>query len=462
MDQFDKEEYNEEAYTPPHRERKNNRFKHLTQAYLPGLMLAVALVGVILIIVGAIRGNKNKDGNKDLNIQASQSTLSPEAQALREEVNGLMTKAAALAAQYDYDGALSLLKSYSGDSSKADGLQEAIADYTAAKDALVLWEDNSTIAHFSFQPLVADSSRAFDNDANANSYATYHFTVAQFTAILQQLYDNGYVLVSMADVAAPVTGADGTTKFEYGAIYLPQGKKPLVLSEVPVNYYLDMVDGDADGKADANGDGFACRLTLTSSGALTAEMVDANGQTVQGLYDVVPVLEDFIAQHPDFSYHGARAVLGMTGYDGVLGYRDPADQATAQNVANALRAAGYEFACFSYGGDVYYGDADLAEVEDDLASWRTNVEPILGKVDIMFYVTGSDIAYESETYSGEKYDAMYDAGFRYFVGMDNAPWASVTEEYVRQGRTTVNPAKIVDSAEIFNGYFTPSQITALK
>lgn len=73
-------------------------------------------------------------------------------------------------------------------------------DYYCGKDALVLWEDNSTIAHFSFQPLVADSSRAFDNDANANSYATYHFTVAQFTAILQQLYDNGYVLVSMADV----------------------------------------------------------------------------------------------------------------------------------------------------------------------------------------------------------------------------------------------------------------------
>lgn len=69
MDQFDKEEYNEEAYTTPHRERKNNRFKHLTQAYLPGLMLAVALVGVILIIVGAIRGNKSKDGNKDLNIR---------------------------------------------------------------------------------------------------------------------------------------------------------------------------------------------------------------------------------------------------------------------------------------------------------------------------------------------------------------------------------------------------------
>lgn len=456
MDQYDNEEY-----TTPHRERKNNRFKHLTQAYLPGLMLAVALVGVILIIAGAIRGNKSGGGKENPDIQASQSTLSSEAQALRDEANDLITKASALAAQYDYDGALALLKTYSGDASQQADLQKAISDYTAAKDALILWEDNSTIAHFSVQPLVADISRAFDNDGAASGYATYHFTVAQFTAILQQLYDNGYVLVSSTDIASPVTDADGTTKYEYGSIYLPKGKKPLVLSEVPVNYYLDMVDGDEDGVPDAQGDGFACRLALTASGEITAEMVDAQGQTVQGLYDVVPVLEDFIRQHPDFSYHGARAILGMTGYEGVLGYRDAADQATAQSVAAALRDAGYEFACFSY-GDVYYGDADLSEVEDDLASWQAKVEPILGKTDILFYVTGSDIAYESETYSGEKYDALYAAGFRYFVGMDNEPWATVTEEYVRQGRTTVNPAKLVDNPEIFSGYFNAPEITAIK
>ena len=450
-----------EEYAAPHRERKNNRFKHLTQAYLPGLMLAVALVGVILIIAGAIRSNRDTGGKKDPNLQAPSSTLSSEEQSLRGEADELLRKAASLAAQYDYDGALSLLKSYSGDISKQGDLQEAISDYTAAKDALVLWEDNSTIAHFSFQPLVADSSRAFDNDGAAADYAAYHFTVAQFTAILQQLYDNGYVLVSTSDIAAPVTDGAGVTKYEYGAIYLPKGKKPLVLSEVPVNYYLDMVDGNSDGTPDAQGDGFACRLALTSSGRVTAEMVDSQGQTVQGLYDIVPVLDDFIDQHPGFSYRGARAILGMTGYEGILGYRDAADQAAAQTVVNALKAEGYEFACFSY-GDVYYGDADLAEVEEDLASWQSKVEPILGKTDIMFYVTGSDIAYESETYSGDKYDALYAAGFRYFVGLDNEPWATVTEEYVRQGRTTVNPAKLVNNPEIFSGYFNAPEITAIQ
>jgi hypothetical protein len=50
-------------------------------------------------------------------------------------------------------------------------------------------------------------------------------------------------------------------------------------------------------------------------------MVDANGNTVTGDYDMVPILEKFVAQHPDFSYRGAKAVLALTGYNGLLGYR---------------------------------------------------------------------------------------------------------------------------------------------
>ena len=49
-----------------------------------------------------------------------------------------------------------------------------------------------------------------------------------------------------------------------------------------------------------------------------------DGTVVTGSFDLVPLLEDFIAEHPDFSYKGARAVLAFTGYQGVLGYRtDP-------------------------------------------------------------------------------------------------------------------------------------------
>ncbi len=40
-----------------------------------------------------------------------------------------------------------------------------------------------------------------------------------------------------------------------------------------------------------------------------------------GDYDLVPILDSFIKEHPDFSYHGRKGILAMTGYNGVLGYR---------------------------------------------------------------------------------------------------------------------------------------------
>lgn len=46
-----------------------------------------------------------------------------------------------------------------------------------------------------------------------------------------------------------------------------------------------------------------------------------DGTVTTGDYDLVPILEKFCEQHPDFSYKGARAVLAFTGYEGILGYR---------------------------------------------------------------------------------------------------------------------------------------------
>ena len=37
--------------------------------------------------------------------------------------------------------------------------------------------------------------------------------------------------------------------------------------------------------------------------------------------DAVPLLNDYVKKHPDFSYKGQKAVVGLTGYEGVLGYR---------------------------------------------------------------------------------------------------------------------------------------------
>ena len=43
-----------------------------------------------------------------------------------------------------------------------------------------------------------------------------------------------------------------------------------------------------------------------------------DGSVSVGSYDLVPLLDDFIKEHPDFSYRGAKACIAFTGYNGIL------------------------------------------------------------------------------------------------------------------------------------------------
>ena len=54
----------------------------------------------------------------------------------------------------------------------------------------------------------------------------------------------------------------GTDQYEAKSIFLPQGKKPVMLTETMVNYFEYMVDSNKDGVADAGGAGFAHKLVL--------------------------------------------------------------------------------------------------------------------------------------------------------------------------------------------------------
>ena len=61
-----------------------------------------------------------------------------------------------------------------------------------------------------------------------------------------------------------------------------------------------------------------------------------DGSISVGAYDLVPLLDEFIEEHPDFSYRGAKAVLAFTGYNGILGYRTAASYGTAEYQPNIL------------------------------------------------------------------------------------------------------------------------------
>lgn len=401
--------------------RKKTPWQTFKEAYLPLLLVLAGLAAVIALIVCLVNlASKSPVPSKP---DTSENTMDP----TENENQALLLQAANLAAQYDYDGAITLLGTCTGED---PAVQNAVADYTAAKDTLTAWPDVGKVPFISFQPLIADTARAFDDDDNAAYYARNSLTVSEFTAILEQLYDNGYVLVSTEHMAVP----DETGTYQPGQILLPAGKKPLILSQVPVHYTTSLAN-----------DGFARRLVVASGGQIACEYTDAEGKTTTGSYDLVSVLEAFLAQHPDFSYRGARAVLGISGDPGPLGYdiTDETERASARKVAQSPLNTGYEFASFTYDG-IGYGEASEEEVAQDVKQWKEALEPVLGPVSILFYANGSDLA----NYEGAKFQTLYEGGFRYFCALDSSvnSWVQIENTYIRQSRRTINGTRITEEA----------------
>ena len=177
----------------------------------------------------------------------------------------------------------------------------------------VAWD--GIVEHLFFHPVVAYPELAFDGDAQANGIDDYMVTVDEYDKILQSVYDKGYVLVDIGDVWSATTGEDGAPKMVKNTLYLPEGKKPLILSYDDTNYYDYMLQN-----------GFAYKLILGEDGKIASWGKDPQGnEVVSRDLDAIPILDKFVEEHPDFSPFGAKGCLSLTGYQGILGYRTQTD-----------------------------------------------------------------------------------------------------------------------------------------
>lgn len=445
------------------RRRKRSKMQIFKETYLPVIIAGVALIMILIFIIGAIsRGIQNRQAAKEASIQASESEAEAFAQ-LEEEANRLITGSQNFAASYDYDRAIAVLDTFSGDVSQFPKLTELKQQYTTAKNALVAWSDPAQVTNLSFMPLMVDTQRAFQDEIYGQYYNRRFVTIGEFQKILEQLYANNYVLVGMDDIVS----SDGSGAYAAATVYLPEGKKPVMITQTNVSYPYLLTDGDGDLKPDAKGDGFACKLILDESGNFACEYIDDQGQTQIGAYDLVPILSAFVKEHPDFSYKGAKATLAVTGYNGVFGYRTQAsaentlgtaayeqEKSDAKALVEALRAEGYDLACYTY-ADINYSEKDTATVQADLTSWNTEVAPILGDVPIFIYSMNADIADKDTAYSGDKFTALQNAGFSLFMGnaSDGKAWISLSGSYVRQGRVLVSGTTMAYNSEWFTGMF---------
>lgn len=449
----------------PRRRRRKSKAQIFKEVYLPPIIACVCLILVLSFVMGslsnAIERKRQEDAAEQSRLDSSES-----AEALaQQQYEQVLAQAEKLAVGYNYDDAITLLESL-GDASANTELAAKRAEYVTARDQLVEIQDPTLIPNLSFHVLIEDLPRAMaDDDDLAGSYNKNFVSTGEFKAILNQLYANGYVLVDFDSFTNTSTDVNGNQVIFEDPIRLPADKKPVMITETMVNYFGYMIDSDEDGVADAGGDGFASKLVV-QNGEIKAEYVDSNGQTLIGDYDLVPILESFIEEHPDFSYRGARATLAVTGYEGIFGYRTNTSYvasvsqdyyneqvAGAKEVVSALREKGYTLACFTY-DNVAYGTYSVAQITADLQNWTQQITPVIGDIDTFVFARTSSI----QDYTGAAFNVMSQTGFRYFVSNGTTPYTEVNSTYVRQNRLMVTGQNMQWYPNQFTGMFDCASI----
>ncbi|MBO5572888.1 MAG: polysaccharide deacetylase [Clostridium sp.] len=407
---------------------------------------------ILCVIAGVLAFNRGRGGAPAEDPAAAQAAAESAESASEEETTisaeearqNVLDNAARMAAMYDYDGAIELLQT--SDIADGEDVQAAIASYEETKATLVR-QNPQEITHVFFHILVMDNSRTFDGDYKQDDYNQVMTTRSEFEKILEHMYARGFVLVRLHDIAKLEPDENGQMRMKAQDIMLPEGKKAFVMSQDDVCYYEYM-----------EGDGFATKMVVGEDGRPTCEMPMPDGTIVTGDYDLVPILDHFIDEHPDFSYKGAKACLAFTGYNGILGYRtDPsyetnadflkdhpdfnieAERQEAMKVAACLIEDGYELASHSW-GHRNMGTISMEKLIEDTNKWENFVAPLIGDTDIILFPFGSDIGdWHPYDTSSPRYQTLYNAGFRYFCNVDsNQYYVQIGDEYMRQGRRNLD------------------------
>ena len=282
------------------------------------------------------------------------------------------------------------------------------------------------VEHLFFHPVVAYPELAFDGDREANGIDDYMVTANEYQKILQSVYDKGYVLVDIGDVWSEVPGEGGQPRMVRNTLYLPEGKKPLILSYDDTNYYPYMLEN-----------GFTYTLLLGDDGKIASRGRNPQGgEVISRDLDAIPILDKFVEEHPDFSPFGAKGCLSLTGYAGILGYRTQTDtqswsaeQETARQqeisavkpIIEELKRTGWTFGSHTWGHIRLGGSKSLETVQADTVRWLDEVGSLVGPTTILFYPHGERPDGDDWKKTGPIFQYLQSQGFRVFcsVGIES-------------------------------------------
>ncbi len=302
------------------------------------------------------------------------------------------------------------------------------------------------IAHVFYHPVITEPKVAFTQEKNqAKGNFDWMITADEFKRSLNELYKHHYILIDPHE-AYDLKGKTITRK----ELKLPKGKKPLILSIDDMNYYEYM-----------RGHGYADRLVLDQKQHVVSETKDKNGKvTTSETNDIVPILNQFVKDHPDFSLNGQKGIVALTGYNGVLGYRTNElnnkdylkRKKDAEKVVKAMKRDGWTFASHSW-GHIDFANSSYDQIVRDTKRWKNEVEPIIGKTDVFIYPHGA------QDRGSKAYQYLVrDEGFKFLAGVGPNNFTDIGNDSVYQDRVAIDGLNLYDFKYKLKPFLDPSKV----
>jgi len=301
---------------------------------------------------------------------------------------------------------------YTADGLKADEVLAETAPVEPATAPVMVSYEGELLNIF-FHPLVAHPEIAFKGSMKAH-FLEWFVTADEYKKILDELYIRDYVLVDINEFYT-VTYTNNKKTVEVKKFLVPEGKKPVVLSVDDLNYYEH-----------CRNNGIVHKLVLDQNGNITAWTASPSGTASKGGelsydLDIITITEEFINQHPDFSIRGAKGIIALTGYEGILGYQTQAEKSNAPGyqkeienakiIVNKLKELGWRIASHSW-GHLNMQRVPMSWFTYDNKLWDREVKPILGETDLYVYPFGAGLENMEE-----KHKILRDRNFNLFFGV---------------------------------------------
>jgi hypothetical protein len=267
--------------------------------------------------------------------------------------------------------------------------------------------------------------------------------------MIQSIYEKNYILIKMNDLfeEKEINGKVTLVKKE---LQLPEDKKPLILSVDDINYYQYMIEN-----------GNAYKLIIDSNDNIATYSKDPNGnEVISEENEIMPLLDHFVVEHPDFSFHGAKGILALTGYEGVLGYRTNElksasyqhEKEEAMKIIDRLKLDGWEFASHGY-GHLDTRKIGLQTLTNDTNRWIKEVSPLIGKTDIYIYPFGSSVLPNDG-----KFQYLESLGFKIFCSVGPNPYLKYTGDYAMMDRVHIDGIGLETQQHILNRFFDSNSV----